>query len=163
MAEYRILVTGSRLWDDWRVVVAALDEAAPGWARDVVVVHGRCDPRRPGTGQMIPWAEAEKLPAAEQWKLASADWLADRWAVLHGAMPERHAADWGRYGKPAGFRRNAEMVNRGADVCLCFVKDNSRGATHCANLAEKAGIPVRRYEYWSISEEPVWPDGMYAP
>ena len=150
---YRIIVTGSRLWDDGRFIAATLGDAVPGRARDVVVVHGMCDPRNPATGRKIPWAAAEKLPLEDQLKLASADWLADRWAAMHGATAERHPADWERYGKPAGFRRNAEVVALGGNLCLAFVKDSSRGATQCADLAAKAGIPVRRFEYWSISEE----------
>jgi hypothetical protein len=145
MADYRILVTGSRLWRDGLSVAAALGDAVPGRARDVVVVHGMCDPRDPETGQMIPWAEAECLPLEDQLKLASADWLADRWAVMHGATPERHPADWGRFGKAAGFRRNAEMVSLGASACLAFVRDGSRGATHCAETARKAGVPVQYF------------------
>lgn len=119
---YRILVTGSRDWDDparlafhlGLAVGAGLQEGRP-----VVVVHGAC-PR-------------------------GADDMADRMARAHeGIGVEPHPADWGQHGRAAGFRRNAEMVQLGADVCLAFIRNGSRGASHCADLAEKAGIPVRR-------------------
>jgi hypothetical protein len=111
----RILVTGSRDWADEQAIQAALTRA---WQEfpGAVLVHGACP-----TG---------------------ADAIADRlwnWDI------EPHPADWQRYGKAAGFIRNAEMVAAGAELCLAFIRNESRGATHCADLAEKAGIPVRRY------------------
>ena len=134
---YRILVTGSRDWDDDPLLYTTLGMAAQEHGspdRITVIVHGAC-PR-------------------------GADRTADVWARNHQIAVERHPAEWDKYGKAAGFRRNAEMVALGADLCLAFIKYNSRGATHCADLAEKAGIPVRRYDYWAHSEEPVWLPGM---
>jgi aspartate/tyrosine/aromatic aminotransferase len=118
---YRVLVTGSRNWNDVETIWQAMSEVVreAGQGREIVIVHGAC-PR-------------------------GADWHADRWAKLADAQIERHPADWARHGKAAGFRRNAEMVQLGADVVLAFIRDNSRGASHTAALAEAAGIPVRKW------------------
>ena len=86
-----------------------------------------------------------------------ADALAEEYWALLGGKVERHAAEWERYGKRAGFRRNAEMVNAGAAVCVVFLMPcadlrctrprphDSHGGSHCAGLARAAGIPVEIY------------------
>lgn len=116
----RILVTGSRFWDDWPLIRDALIEVWNEFGRpdDVTVVHG---------GAM------------------GADTIADVEATLNGWRVEVHPAKWSLFGKKAGILRNVEMVDSGADICLAFIKDNSRGATHCASYAESKGTPVRRY------------------
>ncbi len=121
---FRVLVTGSRDWADEALLCAQLAKAVaerePG--QRAVIVHGDCP-----TG---------------------ADKMADWWAGTNWTAVERHPAWWrvnGKLDKSAGFRRNAEMVTLGADLCLAFIKDGSRGASHCADAAEKAGIPVRRF------------------
>ena len=48
-------------------------------------------------------------------------------------------------GRAAGFQHNAAMVAAGATVCLAFIRNGSRGASHTTALAEAAGIPTRRY------------------
>ncbi|MGH3826912.1 MAG: DUF2493 domain-containing protein [Pseudonocardiaceae bacterium] len=121
----RILVTGSRTWDDKDTI----DSAITGYLRSIststegdppcpVVVHGGA---------------------------RGADQLADRVARERGWTPECHRADWDRYGRSAGYRRNAVMVTLGANVCLAFIHQHSPGATHAAELAQRAGIPTHRY------------------
>ena len=129
MAEFRVLVTGSRTWTDADLLCSVLDDIL----RDhlgktvVVIVHGDC----PRGADAMARAWVRRQPRID-----------GRFAdVKH----EPHRANWDRYGKVAGPRRNAEMVALGADVCLAFIRDASRGATHCADRAAAAGIPVRRY------------------
>ena len=123
---YRVLVTGSREFDDYSTmcielggVLAKLMAATESTYPGVVVVHGGA---------------------------RGADALAQRAAEAFGMKTECHPADWKAHGKRAGFIRNAEMISLGADLVLAFYKPGAgnRGTDHCARLAEKAGIPVRR-------------------
>lgn len=122
---YRVLVTGSRELDDYSLVCEELGRvmkrlmAGDGPYPRIVVVHGAA---------------------------RGADTLAERAARAFGMETEAHPADWDAHGKSAGFRRNAEMIALGAGLCIAFYKQGAgnKGTDHCANLAEKAGIPTRR-------------------
>lgn len=113
----RVLITGSRNWDRPEVIAYALGHAL-GEIGPFILVHG--DAR-------------------------GADKMAAQIHESYGFTSEPHPANWESLGKRAGFVRNSEMVDLGADLCLAFIKDNSKGATMCADLAEQAGIPVRRF------------------
>lgn len=115
----RILVTGSRDWEDRDLIYQILGEFTSHGVRHTLV-HGDCP-----TG---------------------ADRMADDWAKCQpDIIVEKYPAEWDVYGKRAGFVRNEQMVNLGADICLAFIKNNSKGATMTANLAQAAGIKVIRY------------------
>lgn len=118
----RILITGSRDWTD----VALIESELRSWYADVpdaVLVSGGCP--------------------------SGADRFCEEAWVNLGGTVEVHPADWAKHGKAAGPIRNQLMVDLGADVCLAFRKNHSRGTTHCANAATMAGILT----YWFTEGE----------
>jgi len=79
------------------------------------------------------------------------DTVAAFWgAGTEGVTLEPHAADWS-VGKVAGHRRNAAMVERGAEICLAFPRPDSRGTWDCARRAADAGIHVRIYPLGALA------------
>jgi predicted Rossmann fold nucleotide-binding protein DprA/Smf involved in DNA uptake len=50
-------------------------------------------------------------------------------------------AQWDKYGKSAGFRRNADIVKL-ADRVIAFWDGVSKGTLHTINLAKAQGKPV---------------------
>lgn len=113
----RVLVTGSRDWENRDAIRQAFlgYDSVP---EETLLVSGACP-----TG---------------------ADAIAEEIAAELGWSIERHPANWNFYGKRAGFVRNSEMVKAGADVCFAFIRNESKGASMTASLAEKADIPTRR-------------------
>lgn len=144
MSTYRVLITGSRDACNPHPVDTALDrrltQLRPG--QRLVIVHGACRDKR---GQ-----------------LRGVDSHADAWArraqrAGHPVDIEPHPAeDFGPWPR-CGPIRNRHMVTLGADEALAFIgpctsprcrhpePHPSHGATNCADLAENAGIPTRRW------------------
>jgi len=115
----RILVTGSRNWEEKELLEDQLDDE---WDErgPFILVHGQCP-----TG---------------------ADAMADDYInTCYETSIESYPADWSK-GKAAGPLRNKYMVsllNPKTDRVIAFLKDNSRGTTGCINLALDARLPVR--------------------
>lgn len=121
----RVLVTGSRDWtgiygeSKIYMVLNMLLAFCEVLGQKLTIVHGD----GPGADQTI-----------------------DAWAVRRddsGVTVERHPAAWRTVlGKGAGPVRNREMVNLGADMCIGFLRNASKGTTGTLLLAREAGIPT---------------------
>lgn len=117
----RVLVTGSRTWDD----VDYLEKVFSAWDARIgsnvrkVLVSGNC----PSGADMLAEKAVEKLG----WEL------------------ELYPADWDKHGRRAGFVRNSEMVESSPDFVVAFIKDNSKGASMTARLARKNELPVEEH------------------
>ena len=114
---FRLLVTGSRTWHDIAAIERALAVILARHPEGVLLVHGAC----PRGADAIAAAYAARTP---------------------GYQVEAHPADWHRYGRAAGHRRNAEMIALSADGCAAFIRGGSPGSTSTVRLATAAGIPV---------------------
>ncbi|GAA3638091.1 hypothetical protein GCM10022267_25750 [Lentzea roselyniae] len=113
---HRILITGSRRWTDVNRVRRMLAVVRALYPT-AVLVHGNC-------------RGADRI-AAGIWR----SW---------GLPTEAHPADWDRHKRAAGPIRNRHMVRLGAVLCVAFLRPDSRGSVHCAQLAERAGIRTIR-------------------
>ena len=112
---FRLLITGSREWSDVEVIVRELKFFAD--KGEVTLVSGNCPD--------------------------GADAIAEEVAIGLGWTLERHPADWKKNGKKAGFVRNAEMVDSGADACVAFILDESAGASNTVVKAKIKKIPTK--------------------
>ena len=115
----RLLITGSRYFNDAGLMSAAISDAVStlrGFGFDrVVLVHGGA---------------------------RGADMLAAHIGKSMGLEIEAHPARWDVYGKAAGPVRNKEMVELGADLVLAFPVGESRGTRGCMRLARERGCAI---------------------
>lgn len=65
-------------------------------------------------------------------------------AQKRGIPVEEYPADWSKYGKSAGLKRNAEMATK-AEALIAVWDGVSRGTKHMIGLAEANGLLVHIY------------------
>lgn len=63
-----------------------------------------------------------------------------------GYKIERYPADWNKYGKAAGYRRNVQM-SQIANACVVFWDGISPGSKHMIDIATNKGLPLRIVRY----------------
>lgn len=113
---YRVIIAGSRSFDDYDLLRRRCDEILKDRrsSSEIVIVSGTA----PGT-----------------------DSLGERYAREKGFAVDRRPADWNTYGKAAGPIRNAQMA-KVADALIAFWDGKSRGTHHMISLARKKGLDV---------------------
>ncbi len=72
---------------------------------------------------------------------SGADQLGERFAVENGFSVEHHFAQWQRFGKSAGPKRNQEMAEL-CDAVICFWDGKSKGTASLILCAKKLKKPV---------------------
>ena len=69
-----------------------------------------------------------------------------RYAEEHGYEIDAHPADWDKYGKSAGYKRNQEMAEV-ADAVICFWDGNSKGTKHMVDIAKEKKLMCKVIQY----------------
>jgi hypothetical protein len=75
-----------------------------------------------------------------------ADKLGEKYAAEKGFPLTKFPADWNRYGKAAGPKRNLQMAIF-ADALIAFWDGKSRGTCSMIRLAEKQKLQVNVYYF----------------
>lgn len=70
------------------------------------------------------------------------DQLGETWAIMAGRTIKRFPANWDKYGKSAGYKRNQQMAEY-ADALIAIWDGQSRGTKHMIDIMkEQAGKPT---------------------
>lgn len=71
-----------------------------------------------------------------------ADLLAKDWADERDLPCQTYKADWNKYGRAAGPRRNARMIKENTDLGAVIAFPGNTGTEDMIDKAKKAGIQV---------------------
>ena len=115
---YKILVCGSRGFNDYKLLSSALDSINTTNHIDVIVEGGA----------------------------RGADTLAKEYAQERGIEVWEYGADWDRHGKGAGYIRNYEMLDTKPAIVVAFYSGtHTKGTSHMVGASKQAGIPVLEF------------------
>ena len=109
-----IIIAGSRTFDDYDLLTHKMDHLTQN-PDEIEVVSGGAK---------------------------GADQLGERWAQERGHRLKIFPADWNRFGKQAGFIRNAQMAGYATHL-VAFFDDSSAGIKHMIQLARKYNLKLR--------------------
>lgn len=120
----RILICGSRDFDDQELFDRVMSHLPPEYFPIEAVMEGGAE----GADRM-----------AREWALEYRDYYGFQYLLFR--------AEWDKYGRSAGPRRNARMIAEGRPtlVIAFYSQPTSRGTDNMVQQAQAAGIPVRKF------------------
>ena len=119
---YRIIIAGGRSFSDYKLLKDKLDYYLRDKVRqgyEIIIISGTAN---------------------------GADKLGERYAMERSYKIERYPADWNKYKKAAGYRRNVQM-SEVANACVVFWDGISPGSKHMIDIATNKGLPLRVVRY----------------
>ncbi len=78
-----------------------------------------------------------------------ADTLGEKYAQDEGFSLEKFPANWNKFGKSAGFRRNEQMAEV-ADALIAFWDGKSHGTKHMIEIMENKKLLVKVIKYTEL-------------
>lgn len=118
---FKVIIAGSRGFDDYAALCSCCDKmlARKAQERQITIVSGHAQ---------------------------GADLLGEKYARERGYNIELHPANWSKYGRAAGPKRNKEMALC-SNALLAFWDGESKGTKNMIDEARAAGLQVRIYLY----------------
>lgn len=71
-----------------------------------------------------------------------ADKLGEKYAEERGYQIKRFPANWDKFGKSAGYKRNKEMAEY-SDALIAFWDGKSKGTKHMIDLAKENNLKIK--------------------
>jgi len=116
---FRVIIAGGRDFADFELLERTMDNLLANSVDDVQVICGMA---------------------------RGADSLGGVYAAKKKYSVQYFPADWDKYGKAAGYKRNEQMAQN-ADALVAFWDGESRGTENMLDIAANKGIPVRIIRY----------------
>lgn len=131
---YRVIIAGGRDFNNYKMLADFCDnmliEIIVTMGRDIQVVCGMA---------------------------SGADTLGKKYAEDNKFWVAEYPAEWKKYGKSAGYRRNEQMAAN-ADALIAFWDGTSKGTGHMIDIAKSKGLPTRVCRYTNAKVEKPAPE-----
>ena len=112
---FKVIIAGCRDYEDYNTVKAYADRMLSNITEEIQIVSGGA---------------------------SGADAMGERYAKEKGYSLKRFPADWDKYGRSAGPKRNRQMAQY-ADALIAFWDGVSRGTKNMIDEANAGGLLVR--------------------